>query len=133
MTTMARLLIGLAFVALTTTAAHAETLSSEDLQSVLTGRSVSLINPHGIPSKWTFMKEGGVKGEAYMNTKTARDSGTWWTENPDRFCYKWKHWSAKKTFCYRMTHIGGEIHPLDPNGAKMDHPWRLLVEKKPAP
>lgn len=87
-------------------------LSGAAIKEIVSGATVHLGTPLGIPLPLTFQVDGTVTGTAGKLTfylGSATDRGKWWVAN-GRLCQKWARWFDSETRCMQISRDGARFH-----------------------
>lgn len=94
--------------------ANANTLSSAELRKVVAGKTFYL-RAQGIELPISYRSNGTMSASlqafaaSFSAGTTMSDSGKWWIAN-NQLCQKWKRWQGGKSYCYKLSLKGSQVH-----------------------
>lgn len=87
----------------------AETLSSEEISALISGKTVRLSTPYGLELPLQYRTSGEVSGDVSGFTMARmfapRETGRWWVEQ-NRLCQQWPSWYDGKAHCFTIEQTG---------------------------
>jgi hypothetical protein len=95
-------------------AAESVSLAGDELRQAISGKTVYL-NISGFELPIRYSANGRMKGSmgavaaSFSRGDGASDSGKWWVDN-DQLCQKWSSWMDGKSYCYKLTRNGNQVH-----------------------
>jgi len=95
-------------------AAESVSLAGDELRQAISGKTVYL-NISGFELPIRYAANGRMKGSmgavaaSFSRGDGASDSGKWWVDN-DQLCQKWSSWMDGKSYCYKLTRNGNQVH-----------------------
>jgi len=95
-------------------AAASVSLAGDELRQAISGKTVYL-NISGFELPIRYAANGRMKGSmgavaaSFSRGDGASDSGKWWVDN-DQLCQKWSSWMDGKSYCYKLTRNGNQVH-----------------------
>lgn len=115
-----------------------ETLTGESIKAVLSGSTLNLDTPAGIPLPVHFQDDGtmtAVAGKLAFFLGSRKDSGKWWIKG-SKLCQQWKRWLDGEESCIRVTQDGNKFSWRSDDGktgtAKMLTPGHPRPQLPPA-
>jgi hypothetical protein len=95
-------------------AAESVSLAGDELRQAISGKTVYL-NISGFELPIRYAANGRMKGSmgavaaSFSRGDGASDTGKWWVDN-DQLCQKWTSWMDGKSYCYKLTRNGNQVH-----------------------
>jgi hypothetical protein len=95
-------------------AAESVSLAGDELRQAISGKTVYL-NISGFELPIRYSANGRMKGSmgavaaSFSRGDGASDSGKWWVDN-DQLCQKWTSWMDGKSYCYKLSRNGNQVH-----------------------
>lgn len=97
---------------ITTAGAGPVPLSAAEIKETVSGATVHLGTPLGIPLPLTFQADGtviGTAGKLAFYLGSATDRGQWWVAN-GKLCQKWARWFDSETRCMQISKDGARFN-----------------------
>lgn len=97
-----------------------EQLSGDALRKAVVGKTVYL-RTQGVEIPISYSGSGTMNGRlkafvaALAGGERTRDSGKWWISN-HQLCQRWNSWLDGKSYCYKLTQAGNQVHWLRNDG-----------------
>lgn len=101
--------------------ACAQALSGQEIQKLISGRTVNLSTPFGVTIPLFYAENGDVSGDvsgiSAASLFAPKEKGKWWIKG-NSMCQQWPSWYKGRRFCFEITATGeNKIKWLRDDGA----------------